>query len=101
MIRRLLTEPLPWASTVPIPWQDYGLSGLVSLAVVSVLFGWLVPRFYYTAQKAELVELRKANAELIKTNQVLVETNRTLAGGAGAVLGALPAAAAGDGNGSA
>lgn len=92
-----------------IPWTPIGWGGLVTLTVVSLLRGWLVPRL--TVDKIEAVnaarladkdariaELVRANDAVDRRNDMLAENVRELTEGirtSNAVVSALPAARGG------
>lgn len=72
----------------PLPWEDLGAGALVSLIVILVLIGWLIPKRTYDREikgkNDEIANLRRANIakdeaniELIRQNSSLLEAAKT------------------------
>lgn len=69
-----------------IPWGDVGPTGLLTLTVLAIIQGWLVPRRTYDALVADRDYWRRTATEQSKTVAELTEVSRA----AVAALDALP-----------
>ncbi len=69
-----------------IPWGDVGPTGLLTLTVLAIIQGWLVPRRTYDALVADRDYWRSTATEQAKTVAELTEVSRA----AVAALDALP-----------
>ena len=69
-----------------IPWGDVGPTGLLTLTVLAIIQGWLVPRRTYDALVADRDYWRQTATEQAKTVAELTEVSRA----AVAALDALP-----------
>lgn len=69
-----------------IPWGDVGPTGLLTLTVLAIIQGWLVPRRTYDALVADRDYWRSTATEQAKTVAEMTEVSRA----AVAALDALP-----------
>ena len=69
-----------------IPWGDIGPTGLLTLTVLAIIQGWLVPRRTYDALASDRDYWRSTATEQAKTVAELTEVSRA----AVAALDALP-----------
>lgn len=69
-----------------VPWGDIGPTGLLTLTVLAIIQGWLVPRRTYDALAADRDYWRQTATEQAKTVAELTEVSRA----AVAALDALP-----------
>ena len=69
-----------------IPWGDVGPTGLLTLTVLAIIQGWLVPRRTYDALVADRDYWRSTATEQSRTVAELTEVSRA----AVAALDALP-----------